>query len=124
MNFPGWLTDMHPVTQAFLATCFTWMMTAAGAAVVFPARQLSRKTLDAMLGFAAGVMIAASCWSLLIPSIDMAAEWSIPAWIPATVGFLVGAAFLRLVDRILPHLHAGMATQEAEGMKTKWQRTT
>ncbi len=116
--------QLSPITQALLATLFTWFLTAAGAAVVFPARQLSRKMLDAMLGFAAGVMIAASCWSLLIPSIEMAADWSIPAWVPATVGFLVGAAFLRLVDRILPHLHAGMAIKEAEGVKTKWQRTT
>jgi len=119
-----WLGQFNPVVQALVATCFTWLMTAAGAAVVFPAKQLSRRMLDAMLGFAAGVMIAASCWSLLIPSIEMAAEWSIPAWIPATVGFLLGAAFLRLLDRLLPHLHPGMATKNAEGVKTKWQRTT
>lgn len=119
-----WFTQFHPVLQALIATCFTWLMTAAGAAVVFPAKQLSRKMLDAMLGFAAGVMIAASCWSLLIPSIEMAAEWSIPAWMPAAVGFLVGATFLRLVDRVLPHLHRGMATEDAEGVKTSWQRTT
>lgn len=119
-----WIAQLNPIVQALLATIFTWFMTAAGAAVVFPAKQLSRKMLDAMLGFAAGVMIAASCWSLLIPSIEMAAEWSIPAWIPATVGFLVGAAFLRLVDRILPHLHPGMPTDQAEGVKTRWQRTT
>jgi len=99
-------------------------MTAAGAAVVFLAKQLSRKMLDAMLGFAAGVMIAASCWSLLIPSIEMATEWDIPKWLPATAGFLMGAVFLRLLDRILPHLHRGMATDQAEGVKTKWQRTT
>lgn len=110
--------------QALLATLFTWLVTAAGAAVVFAARELSRKMLDAMLGFAAGVMIAASCWSLLIPSIEMAAEWSIPAWIPATVGFLLGAAFLRLIDKLLPHLHRGLAIDKAEGVKTKWQRTT
>jgi len=124
MDIIGWLKDLHPVLQALLATCFTWLMTALGAAVVFPARELSRKTLDAMLGFAAGVMIAASCWSLLIPSIEMAEEWSIPAWVPAAVGFLVGAAFLRLIDRVLPHLHRGMATEEAEGVKTSWRRTT
>ena len=119
-----WFAQLHPVVQALIGTLFTWLMTAAGAAVVFPAKELSRQTLDAMLGFAAGVMIAASCWSLLIPSIEMAAEWNIPAWIPAAVGFLVGAAFLRLVDRILPHLHRGLATDQAEGVKTSWQRTT
>ena len=124
MDIIGWLGDMHPVKQALIGTLFTWFMTAAGAAVVFPAKELSRQTLDAMLGFAAGVMIAASCWSLLIPSIEMAADWNIPAWIPAAVGFLVGAAFLRIVDRVLPHLHRGMATEDAEGVKTSWQRTT
>ncbi len=123
-SLTGWFAEMHPVMQAFVATCFTWLMTAAGAAVVFLAKGLSRKTLDAMLGFAAGVMIAASCWSLLIPSIEMAAEWSIPSWVPATAGFLLGAVFLRLMDRFLPHLHPGMATEQAEGVKTKWQRTT
>ena len=119
-----WFKELNPIMQALLATIFTWFLTAAGAAVVFPAKQLSRRMLDAMLGFAAGVMIAASCWSLLIPSIEMAEEWSIPAWVPATVGFLLGAAFLRLVDKLLPHLHRGMATEDAEGVKTKWQRTT
>jgi len=119
-----WLAQLNPIVQALVATIFTWLMTAAGAALVFAKKGLTRSSMDAMLGFAAGVMIAASCWSLLIPSIEMAEAWSIPAWVPATVGFLVGAAFLRLVDRILPHLHRGMATDQAEGVKTKWQRTT
>lgn len=119
-----WFIELNPIMQALLATLFTWFVTAAGAAVVFTAKELSRKTLDAMLGFAAGVMIAASCWSLLIPSIEMASDWSIPAWIPATVGFLSGALFLRLIDRLLPHLHRGLALEKAEGVKTKWQRTT
>jgi ZIP family zinc transporter len=119
-----WFAQLNPIVQALLATCFTWFMTAAGAAVVFPAKELSRQMLDSMLGFAAGVMIAASCWSLLIPSIEMSEECGMPGWIPATVGFLVGAAFLRLVDRILPHLHPGMAIDQAEGVKTSWQRTT
>ena len=121
---PEWFVQLNPVVQALIATCFTWALTAAGAALVFPMKELKRSSMDAMLGFAAGVMIAASCWSLLIPSIEMAADWSIPAWIPATVGFLLGAAFLRLIDRLLPHLHPGMATDKAEGVKTKWQRTT
>ena len=119
-----WLTQLNPIVQALIATCFTWVLTAAGAALVFAKKDLKRSSLDAMLGFAAGVMIAASCWSLLIPSIEMAEEWSIPAWMPATVGFLLGASFLRLIDKFLPHLHPGMATIEAEGVKTKWQRTT
>jgi len=97
-------------------------MTAAGAAMVFLSRDFSRKALDAMLGFAAGVMIAASYWSLLAPAIEMAEGMSIPAWMPATAGFLLGAAFLRLMDILLPHFHPGQAT--AEGISTTWKRTT
>ncbi len=119
-----WFTDLHPVVQALLATCFTWFMTALGAAVVFMARELRRKTLDGMLGFAAGVMIAASFWSLLAPAIEMSEGKDLPAWVPAVVGFIMGAFFLRLIDRILPHLHIGMPTDQAEGIKTSWHRTT
>jgi ZIP family zinc transporter len=119
-----WFVQQNPVVQALLATLFTWGLTALGAALVFAKKDLERSSLDAMLGFAAGVMIAASCWSLLIPSIEMAEDWSIPAWVPATVGFLMGAAFLRLVDRLLPHLHPGKPIEEAEGVKSSWQRTT
>lgn len=120
----SWFTDLHPVLQALVATCFTWFLTALGAAIVFMARELRRKTLDGMLGFAAGVMIAASYWSLLAPAIEMSEGKSLPAWIPAVVGFLVGAAFLRLADRLLPHLHLGLPTEQAEGVKTSWHRTT
>ncbi len=119
-----WFKGLHPVTQALLATCFTWFMTALGAAVVFMVRELSRKTLDGMLGFAAGVMIAASFWSLLAPAIEMSEGKDLPVWVPAVVGFLVGAFFLRLVDRVLPHLHIGMPIDQAEGIKTSWHRTT
>jgi ZIP family zinc transporter len=119
-----WFTTLDPILQALLATCFTWFMTGLGAAGVFIGRELSRKTLDAMLGFAAGVMIAASFWSLLAPAIEMSEGSSLPAWLPALIGFLLGAIFLRLIDRILPHLHAGFATDKAEGIKTRWQRTT
>lgn len=120
----SWFTDLHPVLQALVATCFTWFLTALGAAIVFMTRELRRKTLDGMLGFAAGVMIAASYWSLLAPAIEMSEGKSLPAWIPAVVGFLVGAAFLRLADRLLPHLHLGLPMEQAEGVKTSWHRTT
>lgn len=124
MAIIDWFIDLHPVMQALLATCFTWLVTALGSAVVFAARELSRKTFDGMLGFAAGVMIAASYWSLLAPAIEMAEGQSLPAWVPAVVGFLVGAIFLRFADRLLPHLHLGMPTEQAEGIKTNWRRTT
>jgi len=119
-----WFKSLHPILQALLATCFTWFLTALGAAVVFLARELRRKTLDGMLGFAAGVMIAASYWSLLAPAIEMSEGKDLPAWVPAVVGFLMGAFFLRLIDRILPHLHIGMPIEQAEGIKTSWHRTT
>ena len=86
----GWFLEAHPVTQAFLATCFTWFVTALGAGVVFVFKTVNRKVLDGMLGFAAGVMIAASFWSLLAPAIEMAEEAGLPAWIPPLVGFLLG----------------------------------
>lgn len=118
------LQGLHPVLQALLATCFTWAMTAAGAAVVFTAKDISRRVLDAMLGFAAGVMIAASYWSLLAPAIEMSEGKDIPSWVPAVSGFLIGGIFLRVVDRLLPHLHLGFLTGEAEGLKTNWRRST
>jgi len=118
------LQGLHPVLQALLATGFTWAMTAAGAAVVFTARDISRRVLDAMLGFAAGVMIAASYWSLLAPAIEMSEGKGIPSWVPAVSGFLIGGIFLRGIDKVLPHLHIGFPTEEAEGMKTSWRRST
>jgi ZIP family zinc transporter len=118
------LQNFHPIIQALLATCFTWALTALGAAIVFMGKEVSRKILDGMLGFAAGVMIAASYWSLLAPAIEMSEGKGIPAWVPAVAGFLAGGIFLRGVDRILPHLHLGFPMEEAEGVKTKWRRST
>ena len=76
-----------------------------------------------MLGFAAGVMIAASFWSLLKPAIEMAEENGSIPWVPAMVGFLAGGAFLLLIDKLLPHLHMGLAIDKSEGIKTQWQRS-
>jgi len=118
-----WLRSLNPVVQALLGTCFTWFMTAVGAAAVFAFTSVSRKVFDGMLGFAAGVMIAASYWSLLAPAIEMAEAGGVPAWVPATVGFLAGGLFLWLIDHILPHLHLGLPTSEAEGLKTTWRRS-
>jgi ZIP family zinc transporter len=120
---PEWLLKANPVAQALAATCFTWGMTALGAGVVLVLRGVRRKVLDGMLGFAAGVMIAASFWSLLLPAIELAEEAGLPGWLPASVGFLLGGAFLWAVDRVLPHLHLGLPEQEAEGIKTSWRRS-
>jgi zinc transporter, ZIP family len=114
---------LNPILQALIATLFTWGMTALGAATVFLTKNVSRRLLDAMLGFAAGVMIAASFWSLLAPAIAMSEGTGVPGWIPAVVGFLLGGVFLWGVDRVLPHLHLGLETEEAEGIKTTWQRS-
>ncbi len=115
---------LSPVTQALIATCFTWLVTAAGASGVFFIRTLNQKLLDTMLGFAAGVMIAASYWSLLAPAIEMSEGRDIPVWLPAVVGFMGGAIALRLIDKVLPHLHRFAPTGEAEGLKTAWKRST
>lgn len=113
--------QFNPIIQALLATTFTYAMTALGAAGVFLGKELNRSWLDAMLGFAAGVMIAASYFSLLAPAISMSEHLSVPSWLPATVGFLAGGAFLLLVDKLLPHLHPG--EKQPEGVKSSWQRS-
>ena len=116
------LAQLHPVLQALLAGCFTWGVTAAGAGLVFFFRSMRRGVVDAMMGFAAGVMIAASVWSLLLPSIELAEAQQIAGWIPAAVGFLLGGFALRVADHFLPHLH--LDRDVPEGMKTSWRRTT
>lgn len=118
------MKNFDPIVQALIATLFTWAMTALGAAIVFIGRDISRKMLDGMLGFAAGVMIAASYWSLLAPAIEMSEGKSIPSWFPPVTGFLAGGIFLWAVDKLLPHVHIDFRTEEAEGIKTSWHRTT
>jgi len=118
-----WFQTLNPIVQALLGTLFTWGVTALGAAMVFFFRTLNQKVLDGMLGFAAGVMIAASYWSLLAPAIEMSEGGALPAWVPAAGGFLLGAVFLRGVDAFLPHLHLFGTMSEAEGIHTTWRRT-
>ncbi len=119
-----WFRELGPVLQAFVAGLFTWSVTALGAGLVFVARLVHRRLLDSMLGFAAGVMMAASVWSLLLPSIELASVQGRPGWLPATVGFLLGGLLLRVADQILPHLHTLLAMEQAEGVRTSWQRST
>ena len=118
-----WFSNLSPIVQAVLATCFTWFLTGLGAWAVFFFKSVNRQVLDGMLGFAAGVMIAASYWSLLAPAIEMTEEAGGIPWVPATVGFLLGGAFLWGVDKVLPHLHIGYPTEEAEGLQTTWRRS-
>ncbi|MEE8450917.1 MAG: ZIP family metal transporter [Thermoguttaceae bacterium] len=111
------------VVQALIATLFTWGVTAAGAAFVFFAKNFNQAIMDGLLGMAAGVMIAASFWSLLAPAIEMSEGGPLPVWMPATIGFLAGGVFLYVIDKILPHLHPGLDISQAEGIKTTWQRS-
>ncbi|MCX8129855.1 MAG: ZIP family metal transporter [Clostridia bacterium] len=117
------LRNSSPIVNALIATCFTWFLTALGASLVFAFKSINRKVLDCMLGFAAGVMIAASFWSLLSPSIELAEKSDLPSWLPALTGFLMGGFFLKLVDKLLPHLHLEYPTDKAEGIKTGWHRS-
>ncbi|MBN1628121.1 MAG: ZIP family metal transporter [Thermoleophilia bacterium] len=117
-------SEWNPVLQAFLAAFFTFLMTGVGAAFVFGMRSINRRMVNLMLGFAAGVMIAASVWSLLIPAMDLAEADGLPRWMPALVGFALGGLFLFAVDRVLPHLHPGPSSDYREGIKTSWSRST
>ncbi|MDR1902108.1 MAG: ZIP family metal transporter [Treponema sp.] len=115
----NWFANQNLILQAFLATSFTYGVTALGAAMVFFFKTINRKMLDGMLGFAGGVMIAASFWSLLEPSIAMSEIGGInPPWLPALLGFLAGGFFLRMADFLLPHLHIEHPMEDAEGIKT------
>jgi ZIP family zinc transporter len=117
------LAGLSPITQALLASLFTWGVTALGAATVFFTSHVNRRLLDLSLGFAAGVMIAASFWSLLAPSIALAREMNMIPWLPAVVGFLLGGSLIRLADAVLPHLHLFKPLREAEGTHTNWGRS-
>jgi zinc transporter, ZIP family len=118
------LAEWPPPLQALVAGLVTLLLTAAGAALVAVGRLGGGALLDAMLGFASGVMLAASYWSLLEPSIELAAAQGHLAWEPPTVGLLAGAVFLAVIDRVLPHLHPSLAPGHAEGLRTRWSATT
>ena len=124
-----WFIDQNPILQALLAGLFTWVVTAIGSGLVFFFNSSNRKLLDVSLGFTGGVMIAASFWSLLAPSIEyveMQKELGLtnmPTWLAPTIGFFLGALFLFALDKIIPHLHLFDKKNQAEGFNTKWQKT-
>lgn len=99
--------NTHPVMQAFMAGTVTWLLTMFGSAFVFLFRDVNERFLAIMQGFAAGVMIAASFWSLLAPALEYAETGpsDLPIWLPVAIGFIAGGLFLRLIDYIVPHLH-------------------
>lgn len=117
------LSTTNPVLLALLATLFTWGMTALGAALVFFFKSINLRVLNMMLGFASGVMVAASFWSLLAPAIELAREGPLPAWFVAAAGFGGGATFLWLADRLMPHVHFSARDGESEGIHTHLRRS-
>jgi len=118
-----YIQNLNPIYQALLAGIFTWVLTAFGAALIYITKEFNQRVFDTMLGFAGGVMIAASFWSLLAPAIKMSYRSGMIPWFPAALGFLLGTIFLRIIDKVLPHLHMGFPMAEAEGVKTSWQRS-
>ena len=124
-----WFINQNPIIQALCAGLFTWFITAIGSGLVFFFNSSHRKALDISLGFTGGVMIAASFWSLLAPSIEyveMQKELGLtnmPSWLAPTIGFFLGALFLFGLDKIIPHLHIFEKKTNAEGVNTKWQKT-
>jgi len=119
----NWFLNLSPVYQALLAGIFTWSVTAVGASVVFYQKNINKKTLDWTLGFAAGVMLAASYWSLLAPAIEMSRNSGLPIWVPPAVGFVAGGITMRIIDKYIPHLHLFKKVEDAEGVKTSWHRS-
>lgn len=115
--------ELSPITQALFAGLFTWFITALGAASVFLTRTVNQRLLDAMLGFAAGVMLAASYWSLLAPAIEICANGTIPVWIIPAAGFVAGGVLIWCLDRVIPHLHPDLPMAQAEGPHSKLHRS-
>lgn len=111
--------ELNPIIQALFATSFTWFVTAVGASLVFLLKGLNRKFFDGMLGFAAGVMLAASYWSLLSPAIELTSNDEFMPWLPVAIGFLLGGITIRIIDKIIPHIHPNLPPVSAEGPKTK-----
>lgn len=115
--------NLNPIIQALFATLFTWGITAIGAATVFIVKDVGRRMMDCLLGFSGGVMLAASYWSLLAPSIEMSQSKSVPVWFPPASGFVLGVILLWSIDKILPHLHLDLPVQKAEGIRTTWRKS-
>jgi ZIP family zinc transporter len=115
--------DLNPIIQALLATSFTWLITAVGASLVFLLKGMNRKIFDGMLGFAAGVMLAASYWSLLSPALELSSKQELIPWFPVAIGFLLGGIFIKIIDKIIPHIHPNLPPVTAEGPTTKLKKS-
>lgn len=114
----GWFLSLSPVAQAGVAAVGTWLLTGLGAAPVLFLTRVPRRFMDSLMGFAAGVMVAASCWSLLVPALHLGGVW------PAVSGLLTGAALIYLLDQCLPHLHPEFPDEaRPEGPRVSWRRS-
>ncbi len=114
------IRNLDPILLSFLATLFTWAVTALGASLVFIQKHPSRKVFDCSLGFAGGVMVAASFFSLLLPAMEFAGQNSFPpVWFTVSAGFVLGCLFLYVLDRLIPHLHPNMEFKDREGRRTE-----
>lgn len=112
-------TSLPPVVQAAIGGAITWLLTLLGAAPVLFVRQVNRRVMDGMMGAAAGIMVAAACWSLLVPALDLGGVW------PALLGLGLGAGAIGLLDRLVPHLHAEFPDEaRVEGPRATWRRST
>lgn len=121
-----WFSELSPMVQAGIAGIFTWLMTGLGASIVFFFKTVNDKVLNTMQGFAAGVMIAASFWSLLSPAISFSEDNGVIPWLPAAIGFLLGGLFIRLLDVVIPHIHPNASSpgHVNEGPSTNLKKST
>ncbi len=117
-----YLLSLNPVILALMGTLFTYTLTAMGAGMVFFFKTIDKRILNAMLGFAAGIMIAASFFSLIAPGLDLAETIGQLPWLVIAAGFVSGGIFLLFIDNIIPHLHLGLEVELAEGIKTDLKR--
>ena len=122
-NMIEFFQSLSPILQALIAGLFAWIVTALGAASAFLSRTVNARLLDSMLGFAAGVMLAASYWSLLAPAIEICQHGVLPSWLIPSVGFTTGGALIWLLDQVIPHLHPELPIEKAEGPTTTWHRS-
>jgi ZIP family zinc transporter len=116
--------DWNPIAQALAAGFVSWGGSATGALAVFFTQRIEQRLLDVVLGFAGGIMLAASFWSLLHPSIELSADYGPLRWFPASMGILAGLLFLHMVDQWLPRLQLAAPDKEAKGLPSRWRRTT
>ena len=118
-----WFSNLSPILQGFLATLFTWSVTALGAAVVFFFKTFDKRILNTMLGFGAGVMIAASFWSLLSPAIELSQELGYNGFIIPAIGFLLGGLFLIFADKLMDTYSYGNVLQKEEAKNVKYKKS-